>query len=254
MQRLERKEFSFATATKNSIKKTLTGIASVFNVVDAMNDYTTALTFANSVSLFQTAAYAPKVLLSHDHSKLPIAVIETMDIVGRDGLPEKTRRKHPEATGGLKVSLRYFDSERGQAAYEAAAAGQMEMSIGYTVEQSRHGKTASGEEVRELSQVFLHEISLVVFGACPSTTANAKMAENKRKLDKFSASIAAYSKAERDARYFQMLRNARTLKETRDFLASVTPTVKDEHWHRRMRLNKLRLEAAIEYRIKERGF
>lgn len=159
---------TFASAIKGISDRTVTGVASVFGIVDDGGDRVMPGAFSKTA-----AERLPrvKVLWQHDSSQPPLAVIRSLREIPAVELPEEVRAAYPEATGGLEVVREYLPTQRGDEVLAGLKSGAItEMSFGYDAVkfdlQSVEGKT-----VRNLREVRLWDVSDVNWGMNPATVA-----------------------------------------------------------------------------------
>lgn len=152
--------------------RSVTGIASVFGVVDNGNDVihpgAFKKTLAESKSKGSSSTKAV-YLWNHDLKQVPIAKILEIREIPRGELPESIRENYPEATGGLLVTREYLDTPRGNEVLEAVKSGALtQLSIGYNVIQKDYQKTPAGQ-VRNLRELRLLDLSDVSFAMNQAT-------------------------------------------------------------------------------------
>jgi HK97 family phage prohead protease len=142
------------------------GIAST-NALDLVSDIVDPGAFNDAIKKF-SGGVRPKFLLNHQAGELPIGRLLSMKMVFGPDLPAELRAKG--ATSGLMVEKEYFQSQRAKDTLEAADAGEMGMSFGFAVRDSRF-EDRDGQRVRILTKLELYEVSDVGFPANPATLA-----------------------------------------------------------------------------------
>ena len=151
--------------------RTVTGIASVIGIVDDGGDLVEPGAFRKTIA---ERSHRFRWLWQHDDKQPPIAVIESVEEVGRDALPPEILESYPEAKGGLRVTRRYLDTPRANEVLEAIKAGAVdELSYGYDAVRAApgNGLTVGGRKARRrLQEVRLWEFSDVNWGMNPATT------------------------------------------------------------------------------------
>lgn len=164
------------TATKGIEGRTVIGIASVFGNVDDSGDRILRGSFEKTL---MESAKRVRHLWQHgadgwDYGVTPpVATIRHLQEVGREALPGVLLEVYPEATGGLEVSRTYLETARGEEILACYKAGiQLEMSIGFTVIQSR--RIVPKEQVtfnhqRDISEMKLFDTSDVNWGMNSAT-------------------------------------------------------------------------------------
>jgi len=154
--------------------RTVSGIASVFGNIDGGSDRIMQGAYKKTI---QESMDRVKHLWGHNWYDPPIAAIKELREVGRDELPEKTRSKYPDATGGLLVVREYLETPRGNEVLAGIRAGAIsQMSIGYEsvkydyeeVQTEENGKI----KVRNLRELRLWDTSDVVWGMNEATSAS----------------------------------------------------------------------------------
>ena len=155
--------------------RTVEGIPSVMGILDLANDKITNRAFKKTI---RERSEKVRHLWQHDNYSPPIAKILNLEEIGREDLPKSILKKYPEATGGLKVTRRDLETERGNEVLAGIKAGAInEMSIGYdaikveftTLKQDNRVKVP----IRVLKEVALWDTSDVNWGMNPATAAVA---------------------------------------------------------------------------------
>lgn len=157
--------------TKQIEGRTVTGIVSVFGIVDSGNDIVHSGAFRKTM---REHAKRQRHLWQH-HGSLPaIAVPLEAKEIGRSDLPEETRTDFPDATGGLLYTREYLETQRGNEILTGLKAGvNYEMSFGYEVIKSDFDEhpDMEGVQVRNLREVRVWDWSDVNWGMNPATVA-----------------------------------------------------------------------------------
>ena len=165
---------SLPWAVKSINGRVVTGIASVFGVIDSYDDIVWPGSFAKTL---REQAGRIKHLWQHDMWEPPIAVIKSLREISLDDLPDSIRAKYPEAMGGLEVTREYLETERGNEILAGLKTGAItEMSFMYNtvkydfeeIETDGRGKV----QVRNLRELRLWETSDVLWGANEATVAS----------------------------------------------------------------------------------
>lgn len=114
-----------------------------------------------------------KFLWNHDfYGGPPTAVVKTVREIGRDELPDSVLSAAPEATGGVEVVREYLDTPRADEVFQAVKAGAVnEMSYGLDAVKFDFSEMG-GQQIRNLREIRLWEVSDVIFGANPATQAS----------------------------------------------------------------------------------
>lgn len=157
---------AFSSYVKAIDGRTVTGIASVFGVVDDGGDRLHRGAFTKTL---QERGPRIRFLWGHDASKPPTAVIREIREVGPEDLPLDLQAQG--ATGGLLVTREYLPTSRGDEVLTALHAGAItEMSFGF--DPIKVSYTSQGDQmVREIHEVRLWEVSDVLWGMNPYTVA-----------------------------------------------------------------------------------
>jgi len=156
--------------TKDIDGRTVVGVFSVFGNVDSYLDVCMPGSFAKT---FRERRGKIHHLWQHDTSQPAIAVIDGLQEVGRDALPQEVLAAFPEATGGAEVRRTYLErSPLAEWVFEGIQkGGPYEMSYMYDpirfefVEQG-------GQRLRLIHEQRLWETSDVLWGANPATRAS----------------------------------------------------------------------------------
>lgn len=167
---------SIPTSIKDISGRSVTGICSVFGVVDDIGDRVHAGAFTRTISESNGRQRA-KHLWGHNFGTPPIASITKLQEVGRDALPSSVLGYAPEATGGLEVTREYYDGvELSEHVLKGIKAGDItEMSFGFdaiTFDFTTVGEGAAMVRVRELKEVKLYDTSDVLWGMNNATVAS----------------------------------------------------------------------------------
>lgn len=174
---------------------TITGLGTVFGVIDSYGDRSHPGIFAGAVPA------RVRFLWNHDMESVPIATIDEIREVPRAELPRSVQADYPDATGGALVKRTYLSTARAQEVKAAVLAGAVtDMSYGYDTKHIAFTNLPSGEQVRELYGVDLWEFSDVALrGAVPGTMANIAAAKGYRYAGGFGKQGARHSAADREA-------------------------------------------------------
>jgi HK97 family phage prohead protease len=142
---------SFAVKSVDTKARRFAGLASTWDQ-DLGNDVIHKGAFAKTLSHWRSAKNKPIYLLdSHRHMSVD-------DVLGK--MVEAT-----ETDAGLEAEFELRDTRNAQDALKAVEGGFIDgLSIGYQpTGEPRYEKTVSGKTVRHLTEIKLHEVSLVVF-------------------------------------------------------------------------------------------
>ena len=153
------------------------GHVSLFDVVDAMGDVVSAGAFRKSLAGWAQLGKLPPMLLQHGGL--------VFGGTAQDLVPIGRWTRMEEDAKGLAVDGELFatDTERGRYITEAMRAGVLDgLSIGYTPVGIRYAEKA-GEPSRTLTEVDLHEVSVVTFPANPGARIEQVKAQCARDLE-----------------------------------------------------------------------
>lgn len=159
--------------------RTVSGYASIFGNIDAYRDIVHFGAFRKTIKENRSRV---RHLWMHDAYSPPTAAITELKEVRAKELPESITEKHPEVTGGLRVSRTYLETPRGEEILAGIKAGVInEMSFGFDpVKWDREELKDDGSDVtfvvRNVREVRLWDTSDVVWGANPLTVAASKSA------------------------------------------------------------------------------
>ena len=165
---------NFEAYTKAIDDRTVTGIAALFGNVDVVGDRIFKGAFKKTI---QENLARVRHLWMHDEWSPPTAAIKSLNEVGRGGLPDDLKAKHPEVTGGLEVEREYLQTPRGDEILAGIKAGALnQMSFGYTPVKFDFEELEDGDSkgflVRNLREIRLWDISDVNWGANELTIAS----------------------------------------------------------------------------------
>ncbi len=159
-------------AVKAISDRTVIGIASVFGNTDSVYDIVWPGAYQKTI---QEQSRRIKHLWMHDPMMPPVAVLDALEEVGRDGLPGQVLMDAPNALGGLQITRTYLDTPRGNEILAGIKAGAInELSIGYDAVKFDFNEV-DGEQVRNLRELRLWDTSDVTWGANDATANFAKM-------------------------------------------------------------------------------
>lgn len=161
-------------ATKQIEGDSVVGIAAVMGNLDSYDDRLWLGSFTKTLRERAGKIYH---LWQHDFGCPPIAVIEELREVPREELPPSVIEAAPEATGGLLVKRRYFDTPRAKEVLANIVAGSpLQMSFAYDAIkydfEEKPGAKYEWERIRNLREVRLYETSDVLWGANDATVAS----------------------------------------------------------------------------------
>lgn len=156
--------------------RTVTGVFAVHGNVDSGNDRSWPGSFAKT---FSERAGKIRFLWGHDFSSPPIATITGLRELGRDELPASVLATAPDAMGGAEVTREYLDTPRGNEVLAGLQSGAItEMSYAYDPVkfdfEELPGAKYEWEKIRNLREVRLYEVSDVLWGMNPATSAAGK--------------------------------------------------------------------------------
>lgn len=156
--------------TKSIEGRTVTGIFAVHGNVDDGGDMSIPGSFAKYLN---TGRKRTRFLWQHDTTNPPIASINSIREVGREELPEKVLTYAPTAMGGVEVSRTYYEGvPLADWVLAGIRAGDIdEMSYAYNAKDVDH-KLINNEPVRMLLGVELADVSDVLWGMNPATSAS----------------------------------------------------------------------------------
>jgi len=198
---MEHKSFSlgeFKALTGDDEKGSFEAIVAVFGNVDYGGDRIARGAFKRSLGEWQAKGRSIPVLWSHDSETVPIGVIS----------------EAAESQEGLRVKARLFidDNPQSRAVHAAMKAGALyEFSFGYSVPDGGASQvTQSGQRIRVLKDLDIHEASPVFRGMNPRTRLvgvkgldeakrldderielQKRIADNQRRILELTASAAA---------------------------------------------------------------
>lgn len=142
---------SFAVKSIDAKARRFAGLASTWDL-DLGNDVIHKGAFAKTLSHWRSAKNKPIYLLdSHKHYSVD-------DVLGKMVAAQETDE-------GLEAEFELRDTRNAQDALKAVEGGFIDgLSIGYEpTGEPRYEKTLSGKTIRHLTEIKLHEVSLVVF-------------------------------------------------------------------------------------------
>lgn len=150
--------------------RSVTGIFAVHGNVDETQDRSHPGAFSKT---FSERKDKFRFLWNHDFFAPPIATIDEVRELRRDELPAKVLGAAPDATGGALVKRTYLDTPRGNEVLAGIKAGAItEMSYGYDAIAFDYEKRSDDEwMIRNLRELKLYDISDVLWGANPATSA-----------------------------------------------------------------------------------
>lgn len=164
---------SFAGETKEIQERTVTGLAAITGNVDSGFDRIITGAFKKTL---KEGVRRIRHLWMHDPFEPPIAAIKELREVGRDELPADTKRRYPEATGGLLVVREYLDTPRGNEVLAGIKAGALnEMSFGYDAIKADFEEIDYEQakvKVRNLKELRVWDLSDVLWGMNNATVAS----------------------------------------------------------------------------------
>lgn len=177
------------TFTKSIEGRAVTGLFAIHGNIDSYGDISHPGSFTKTIV---ESLPRVKFLWNHDiFGGPPVAKITRLQEVGREALPEKVLALAPDATGGVEVVREYLKTPRGDELLTAVQEGAVdEMSYGYDPMKWDMSEV-NGQQVRNLREVRLWEVSDVIFGANPATAASKFL----QPLDVLIAQIDAHIKA-----------------------------------------------------------
>lgn len=149
--------------------RTVTGIFAVHGNVDSGGDMSVNGSFEKYLNGGRSRV---RFLWGHNSMNPPIAKIENIREVGREGLPAKVLDWAPEATGGVEVTRQYYDGiPLSEWVFKNIENGQIdEMSYAYDTHLSQDVNDPEKPKLRRmLLEQELYDISDVNWGMNPAT-------------------------------------------------------------------------------------
>jgi HK97 family phage prohead protease len=154
--------------TKEISDRTVTGIFAVHGNIDSGGDRSWPGSFSNVAVNGRNRA---KFLWSHQSDEPPIAMIKAIRELSATELPPQVLAYAPEATGGVEVVREYLDTPRGNEVLTGLQAGAIdEMSYAYDLVKYDF-EEIDGRQVRNMREVKLFDVSDVIHGMNPATSA-----------------------------------------------------------------------------------
>lgn len=148
--------------------RTVTGLFAIHGNIDEYGDRSWPGSFANVKVNGRDRA---RFLWAHRADEPPIASIQGVREIGRDELPESVLSYAPNATGAVEVTRSYLDTARGNEVLAGLKAGAIEeMSYAYETKKVDF-EEVDGDQIRNIREVKLYDISDVNHGANPATVA-----------------------------------------------------------------------------------
>lgn len=158
--------------TKAIDGRTVEGIFAVHGNVDEGGDRGHPGLFGDGTAGGRMRA---RFLWQHDASAPPIARIDRVYEVASVDLPPAVRLYAPDATGGVAVTRTYLDTPRASEVLAGLTAGAItEMSYAYQPKQWAFTEGDDGRVVRDLYRADLLDISDVLWGMNPATSADGQ--------------------------------------------------------------------------------
>jgi hypothetical protein len=153
--------------------RTIVGIFAVHGNTDSYLDISHPGSFRKTIA---ERGDRVKFLWGHDfYSGPPTAKVLGLREIGRDELPDEVLSRAPNATGGVEITRRYYKTGRASEVFDAVAdGGSDEMSYGFDPIIMDFSEV-DGQQVRNLREVRLWEVSDVIFGANPATQGSKLM-------------------------------------------------------------------------------
>lgn len=217
--------------TKSIDERTVTGIFAVHGNIDDGNDRSHPGSFANTAVNGRNRA---RFLWQHRTDEPPIAVIKSIREVGRSELPASVLSYAPEASGGVEVVREYLDTPRGNEVLTGIKAGAIEeMSYAYDVVRYDIQEDDQRGYIRNIFEVKLYDVSDVLWGMNPATSASKGMPleiEHQTALAAVNAYIKRYKAlAELRAKEGRVLSgdNRKRIESAVEALASAQTALKD---------------------------
>lgn len=149
--------------------RTVTGIFAVHGNIDAGGDMSVNGSFEKWLNNGRNRI---RFLWGHNSMNPPIAKIEDVREVGREGLPAKVLEWAPEATGGVQVKRQYYEGiPLSEWVYKNIENGEIdEMSYAYETHLSQDANDPERPKLRRiLLEQELYDISDVNWGMNPAT-------------------------------------------------------------------------------------
>ena len=157
-------------AVKEIAGRTVTGIAAVYGNLDDGND---VLHMGSAAKTINEQLTRIRHLWMHNWGAPPTAVINSLQELSRDDLPDDLLDKYPDVTGGLQVQRTYLENDQAEAVFQGLLSGAInEMSIGYDPIVIDFDETENGNRRRNLREIKLYEISDVLWGMNEATVAS----------------------------------------------------------------------------------
>lgn len=161
-------------------------IFAVFGNQDEGNDILMPGSFKKTIS---ENGQKVRVLDQHNTDSIMRSIGKPVEImeIGRDELPEETKAKFPDASGGVKAKVQFFmDTPEGKGAFIRIKEGGIdEWSFGYDVSDRAYVKV-DGQQIRRIKQLKLYEFSPVLWGMNPATsTISAKSKQETKAVTEF---------------------------------------------------------------------
>ena len=174
---------SLPSYTKEINGRAITGLASIFGVLDSYDDIVHPKSFKKTIKDDKSRF---RHLWMHDAWEPPTAKIVDIYEVSKDDLPDDLLKKFPDATGGLEVVREYLDTVRGNEILEGVKSEAInEMSFGYdTIKSDFSDLDISGKNhrVRNLRELRLFDTSDVNWGANRATVASKALLDSELHL------------------------------------------------------------------------
>lgn len=172
--------------------RTIVGVFAVHGNTDSYTDISHPGSFRKTIA---ERGDRVKFLWSHDFwGGPPTAKVLGLREIARDELPEQVLARAPNATGGVEITRQYLKTGRAAEVFEAVAVGASdEMSYGFDPIVMDFSEV-DGQQVRNLREVRLWEVSDVVFGANPATAGSKLILPPElllRHIDSFLADLKA---------------------------------------------------------------
>lgn len=146
--------------------RTVTTLFSVSGNVDLVQDVVWPGAFTNTIAQRSSKVFH---LWQHDSYNPPIAIVKSINEIGRDQLPQEVLAQYPQASGGTEAVSEFLSDERSDAIFQALKVGApFEASFAYDAIRYDY-QEIDGEQVRNLRELRLWEISTVLWGANEAT-------------------------------------------------------------------------------------
>lgn len=150
-------------------------VTTLFSLAGNVDSYLDRMFLGAFAKTFRERGSKVYGLWNHDFTALPIASVKALREVGRAELPADIQIAYPEAMGGAEADLEILDTPRGNEALAALSAGvPLEASFAYDAVKFDFSEE-DGNQIRNLREVRLYEVSLTLWGA-NSGTRGAKTA------------------------------------------------------------------------------